>query len=127
MTITFKNLATLVRAYNLPLTTELIIKSDWRERWIKEVAFVPNPDRILLYPLTSNGWAVCTLDTITSLIPRDSDKIYIATPEGERKQKIDIIKYDEQRDLIIFRIEESAPASPRFQNSISNGGSLTKQ
>jgi len=85
---------------------------------------VPNPDRILLFPLTSSDYSVCTLETIVSIIPRDSDKIYIATSQGERKQQIDIIKYDKDRDLIIFRIEESAPASPRYQVSEFPGGSL---
>jgi|GEM_PF-2663476 len=103
--VNFKLLVKVIESHDLALTTEMMIKSQAGERWVKHVCFNSAGDKILLIPLTSSEFSVRTLDAFMGIGCKDNHKIYVAASYGQAVTEVERIEYAKSKQVLVFKIK----------------------
>jgi len=106
MAVNFRSLVKVIESHDLPLSTEMMIKSQGAgERWVKDVCFNSTRDKIILIPLTSSEFSVSTLEKFLVLDCKDNHKIYVGSSYGQGVTEVERIEYAKSKEVLVFKIK----------------------
>lgn len=117
----YEDLEKLIKDFRIPNSTELILRSGIHQRFIEGISLTSSPRVIILHPLRSHKFEVCTLDFLVSCQPKSQDLFCVNSNNPQLRIPIASVSFDFHLLAIIFHLADfSVPTIARNSRASHN-------